>query len=93
MNLCVTDISRQKKVRVNRFPKSATVGELIRSSVHRMGLPRHDSAGRALQYQALLQRQQRHLSPDTEITDLQAGDELVLQPNIDAGGVQRKWGV
>jgi hypothetical protein len=84
----VSDVSGQKTATVTDVPSDASVGELVEELLAELQLTRHDSSGRPLTYQARLDREGRHLLPSERVGDaLHAGDRLVLQPNIDAGGV------
>ena len=73
-------------------PTGITVGELVQSLLGIMKLPRNDAEGRSMTYQAMLQsdRESRTLrnsevvSPET----VQAGDRVVLRPDVDAGAVR-----
>ena len=66
---------------------SEALGEMIEGVLGRMKLPRNDASGHALTYHARLEREGRHLHGSEVIGDsLQSGDQVVLQPNIDAGG-------
>ncbi len=86
ISLTVSDVSRQKVFRVPRAPAEATVGELVQSLLSQMNLPSNDPNGQPLAYQARLEREGRHLNAAERVGDaLAAGDELMLQPNIDAG--------
>ena len=83
----VSDVSGQKKVNVTNLSADASVGELIQGLLGRMHLPPNDTSGRPLTYHARLEREGRHLHASEKVGDaLQAGDRIVLQPNIDAGG-------
>ena len=87
LDVSVSDVSGQKQVRVSELPQDATVGEMIEGVLGRMKLPRNDASGHALTYHARLEREGRHLHGSEVIGDsLQSGDQVVLQPNIDAGG-------
>jgi hypothetical protein len=67
-------------------PQDSTVGELILGVLAQMSLPQNDVSGRPLTYHALLEREGRHLHASEKVGDaLQVNDQLVLQPNIDAG--------
>ena len=86
VGLQVMDVSGQKKADVRDVPQDATVGELLQGLLSQMNLPRNDAGGRPLTYHARLEREGRHLLASERVGDaLQTGDELVLQPNIDAG--------
>jgi hypothetical protein len=63
------------------------VSEVLDALVRQMDLPRNDSEGRPLVYQALHTREGRNLRADEKVGEaLSTGDRVVLQPNIDAGG-------
>ena len=84
--LKVSDVSKQKMASINDVPAEATVGELVKGLLKELRLPANDNDGRSLSYQALLQRESRHLNATERIGDaLIDGDELTLQPNVDAG--------
>jgi hypothetical protein len=84
--LSVSDVSGQKVFVVANAPEDGSIGELIQDMLGKMNLPRNDSGGQPLNYHARLEREGRHLHASERIGDaLQAGDHLVLQPNIDAG--------
>lgn len=88
MKIRASDVSGQKcsEIKIMGESLKATVGELIDDIVPRMNLPRNDSNGRPLNYQALLEREGRHLN-STELIEevLRPEDELVLNPEIQAG--------
>ncbi|HEY7545992.1 MAG TPA: hypothetical protein VID27_13960 [Blastocatellia bacterium] len=82
----VKDVSGQKTHNVSNIPTDATVGEMIQGLLAQMKLPKNDVGGRPLTYQARLEREGRHLHTHERVGDaLQNGDNVVLQPNIDAG--------
>ncbi len=86
MNVVARDATGQKQVTLKQVPAEATVRELVQSLLARMGLVRDDASGQPLQYQARLEREGRYLRDTEFVSDaLQANDELVLQPRIDAG--------
>jgi hypothetical protein len=90
IGLRVSDVSGQKLARVNGVPRDSTVGELVQSVLARMNLPQNDVGGRPLTYHARLEREGRHLHASERVGDaLWPDDEVVLQPNIDAGGLGR----
>jgi hypothetical protein len=87
LGLRASDVSGQKTVRASAVPGDATVGELVQGLLAKMGLSRHDVEGRPLDYNARLEREGRHLNRSEIVGDaLKEGDEIVLTPNIDAGG-------
>ncbi len=82
----VSDVTGQKVVDVRDVPSDATIGEMIDGLLPRMNMPRNDSGGRLLAYQARLDREARHLHASEVVGDaLQAHDRVVLQPEINAG--------
>jgi hypothetical protein len=82
----ISDVSGQKVFSVANAPTANTVGELVHEMIGKMNLPRNDSSGAPLTYQARSEREGRHLNASERIGDaLQRGDRLTLQPNIDAG--------
>ena len=88
VGLQVSDVSGQKSFSVSGVPQDSTVGELIQGLLGQMQLPQNDVSGRPLTYHARLEREGRHLHASERVGDaLLTGDQLVLQPNIDAGGV------
>ncbi|MGD0948410.1 MAG: hypothetical protein ABSA52_13360 [Candidatus Binatia bacterium] len=87
LGLRASDVSGQKTVRASAVPVDATVGELVQGLLAKMGLNRNDVEGRPLNYYARLDREGRHLNGSEIVGDaLKEGDEIVLTPNIDAGG-------
>ncbi len=86
IELEISDVSGQKVLSVANAPTANTVGELIREVLGHMNLPKNDSGGTPLTYQARLEREGRHLHASERIGDaLERGDRLTLQPNVDAG--------
>jgi hypothetical protein len=86
ISLTVSDVSGQKVFRVPKAPPQATVGELVQGLLSQMNLPANDPNGQPLAYQARLEREGRHLNAAERVGDaLESGDNLMLQPNIDAG--------
>ena len=86
MDLRATDITGQKYVRAAAVPKHFTIAEVVQRLVAKMGLSRTSSGGAPLAYHARLDRVGRHLHGNEIVGDaLEADDELVLTPDIDAG--------
>lgn len=82
----VSDVTGQRLVDVKDAPTDATIGELIEGLLPRMNMPANDNGGRALSYQARLDRDGRHLHASELVGDsLLPHDRLVLQPEINAG--------
>jgi|WetSurSiteA1Bulk_404760.scaffolds.fasta_scaffold252234_1 hypothetical protein len=80
------DVSQQKMRRVSNIGVEITVRELTDSLLAAMNLPQNDSDGRPVAYQAVLEREGRHLQSWEKVGDaVKSGDRVVLQPNIDAG--------
>lgn len=87
LDLRVTDVSGQKNVRASAVPAHFTIGELIQRLIEKMGLAKTGSRGNPLSYYARLDREGRHLHGAETVGDvLREDDELVLTPDIDAGG-------
>jgi hypothetical protein len=86
IELAISDVSGQKVFSVSNAPARNTIGELVHEMIGKMNLPRNDSSGIPLTYQARLEREGRHLNASERIGDaLESNDRLTLQPNIDAG--------
>lgn len=86
LTLVATDVSEQKRSTARDVPPDGSVGELIKELIAGMGLPRNGNGGEELNYHALLPREGRHLHASERIGEaLRSGDQIVLQPNIDAG--------
>ncbi len=86
LTLKVSDVSQQKQAEVEDVSADATVGEIVQALLDDLRLPQRDPEGRALTYHALLPREGRHVHASERAgTALQTGDQIVLQPNIDAG--------
>ncbi len=86
LDLYASDASGQRKFAVSNFPRTAKIGDLVKSLIPQMGLSANDSAGRPLEYQAFSRSEHCHLrSSDTVGRTLQDGDEISLLPDIQAG--------
>jgi hypothetical protein len=84
--LKVSDVSQQKMANVDGVQPDSTVGELVQGLLDELRLPQSDASGHPLSYYALLQREARHLHAAERVGDiLEMGDQLTLQPNVDAG--------
>jgi hypothetical protein len=82
----VSDVSGQKKVKVSSVSPGATVREIISGLLDRMRLPRNDSSGRPVNYRARSERRDTYLQDNETVGGaVEPGDEIILQPNIDAG--------
>jgi len=86
LELTVSDTSQQKIVSVEGVSANASVGDIVQRFLDELKLPRNDAHGQSLSYQALLNREARHLRSDERVGDaLENGDWLTLHPNVDAG--------
>jgi hypothetical protein len=81
-----SDVTGQKTMRVSSVPRGATIGELVRGLLARMGLVQSDARGQALAYRARLEREGRHLNESELVDDaLRPDDRITLHPHINAG--------
>lgn len=86
IDLTVSDVSGQKRVKASDVPRDASVAEMVQELLAAMGLGRNDDQGRPLNYRARLDREARHLNGDERVGEaLQPGDEVTLHPSADAG--------
>jgi hypothetical protein len=84
----VSDVTGQKVLAVSRVADDVTVSELIQELLGKMRLPGNDAAGRPLSYRARLESEGRHLQGTERVREsVKPGDRIVLQPNVDAGGI------
>ncbi len=87
LSLHVKDVSDQKEAYLHDVPSDQTVGDLIQELLPELRLRDLDSTGRPLVWTARLEREGRHLHVSELLGDaVQSGDEIVLQPNVEAGG-------
>jgi hypothetical protein len=86
LDLVARDVSGQSRANVRGIPGDYSVGELIEGLLEKMELPRSDTSGRPLSYHGHLEREGRHLHGSEIVGDvLVPEDEIVLQPDIEAG--------
>ena len=86
LSVFAKDVTGQKKARASSVSENATVRELVQGFLGKMRLQRQGIDGNPIPYTARLEREGRHLHDSELVADaLQSGDELVLQPKIDAG--------
>ena len=86
LDIRATDLSRARKFKLTGVPSQASVGELVRGALARMGLSNVDRDGREITYRARLEREGRQLHNAERIGDvLRTDDEIVLTPRINAG--------
>ena len=82
----VQDVSGQKKVRAAGISPDMTVGELVQGLIPQMRLSGSDGDGRPVSYHVRSDREGRHLRQNELVGDvLEPDDDIVLQPNIQAG--------
>ena len=88
-----TDVSGQKTAVLSNVPVGATVDDMIQWAVPDMNLARNDADGYTITYQALLEREGRHLGGRELVHDaLEEGDRVVLHPSLEAGAAVRSFG-
>ena len=88
LELTASDVSGQRRVQVRNVAGRATIGELVRSLVARLGLVGEDAEGRPLTYRARLEREGRSLHGSEVIGEaLKPNDRISLYPHIQAGAV------
>ncbi len=86
LTLFASNVSGQNTVKVAGVNPELSISELLNGLTTKMRLTTTDSEGRALTYQARLEREGRHLHASETVGEaLQPGDRLTLQPNIMAG--------
>ena len=86
IDLTAQDATGQHRVKVRGVPIEATVREVMASLLEKMGLVQKDASGKPLEYRALRDSEGRHLVDSEIVGDaLEPGDNLVLQPRINAG--------
>jgi len=86
VDLFARDVTGQRRFRLAQVPAKASVGEIVRDALARMGLGSRDREGRELDYRARLDREGRQLHNSELVRDvLQMDDEIVLTPRIHAG--------
>jgi hypothetical protein len=86
LEFVATDTSGQKKYRASGVSPSATIGEVVKSLLARIGLATENPDGSPITYGARLKREGRNLHGAELAGDaLQPGDEVQLHPRIHAG--------
>ena len=87
LRLQVRDASGQREAYPDDVADDSTVAEFVERMVKQMRLAPVDSAGRPLVYQALNQREGRHLHGSERVGEaVEPDDVVILHPNIDAAG-------
>ncbi len=81
------DASKQRQAHPDDLAPDSTVSELVDRMVRQMRLEQSDTHGQPLVYQLLHEKEGRHLHASERLGSVvEAGDQLVLHPQIDAGG-------
>jgi len=87
LNLTARDVSGQRRFQLREVRADTTVHELLSNLVQRLGLPARDSVGAPQAFHAFLERDGRHLRSSEAVGEaLRNDDELVLHPDVQAGG-------
>jgi hypothetical protein len=87
LNLTARDASGQRRFTVRNVRGDTTIQELIHGLTPRMGLPAEDAGGMPQSFHAFLERDGRHLRSLETVGDaLTDNDEIVLHPDVQAGG-------
>ena len=78
----------QRWMRLREMPPAdSNIGELSRAAIRQLHLPANDAQGNALAYHAKRTRGDTDLLESDRVGDmLQPGDQVVLRPNVMAGG-------
>ena len=82
------DLTGQKRFKAREVPGDYVVGDLVDRLLLQMQLNRLDQSGSPLKYEALLQREGRHLNRTEVVGDVfqqEDENEVVLVPRIMAG--------
>jgi len=86
MDIHVRDVASQRPYRARGLRAELSVGDLVRGLSEKMNLPKTDATGQVHAYHAYLGREGRHLHASERVGDaLRPEDEIVLQPDIQAG--------
>jgi len=86
LNITASDVTGQKHAHARNFPADGSVGDLVDALLPRLRLPDVDRSGGPMQYDARLQREERHLHRSELVGDaLLSDDHLVLHPRVIAG--------
>ena len=80
------DNSGQRRYRVRNYRSGATVGELVRNLVDRLGLRTEGADAADEVFHAFSGREGRHLRSAEIVGDvIEEGDEITLRPDVQAG--------
>lgn len=87
LSFTARDASGQRRFRVKEVRTDTTMQELIGSLSQKLGLPAKDPTGAPQAFHAFLERDGRHLRASETVGDaLRNDDEIVLHPDVQAGG-------
>lgn len=84
-NISVTDVTGSRRVTIEAGEDEASIGEMLDGITARMGSPTTDSGGRPIMWTLRNNRTGERLHRSQSVAELEDGDEVTLQPNIDAG--------
>ena len=84
-NLRVSDVTGSRRLAFQANEDDASIGEMLDGITNQMNSPTIDSGGRPITWSLRLNRTGQRLHPSDTVSGLQDGDELTLQPNVDAG--------
>ena len=90
LDLFARDASGASRVKASGVDSGSTVGQFVRTMLAQMGLVEKDPAGRPLLYRARNERTGEVLNGSQKLGDVvEAGDEVVVAPRINAGGASQ----
>ena len=86
LELYASDATGQRRFSIPDFPGSATIRDLVKTLIPKMGLSSTDANGRPVDYQAFSHREACHLRGSEKVGELlRDGDEISLLPDVQAG--------
>lgn len=86
VSFTATENSKQRRYTVRNFRSEATVGELVRNLVDRLGLRTEGADAANEVFHAFSGREGRHLRSAEIVGDvIEEGDEITLRPDVQAG--------
>ena len=86
IQLTVSDVSQQKRARVEDLAADSTVGDLVDGLLDRLRLPESGADGSPITYHVRHERLGRHLHSTELVGDsIETGDHVVIQPSVTAG--------
>lgn len=85
LDLIARDTTRQRKFEVKDVSGDVVVSDLVRGLLARMGIPQIDSAGMPQSFH-LFRADGVHVRSTERVSEsLRSGDEVTLQPDVQAG--------